>query len=128
MEKTEKIALKNNLDAKFDILLWWMVNSLNYLILANIARDVLAVLVSTVVSESAFSTGGRILDQYRSSLTLDRVEALILTQNWLQSSLFLDATTNLNQLVQENEFMDQLSEGTLCQFKFKFIFSSFAQF
>ncbi|KAH9669822.1 BED-type domain-containing protein [Citrus sinensis] len=72
--------------------------------------DVIVVPVSTVASESAFSTGGSILDQYRSSLTPDMVEALILTQNWLRSSLFLDATTNLNQLVQENEFMDQLSE------------------
>lgn len=110
MEKTEKIAPKNNLGAKFDILLWWRVNSSNYPILANIAGDVIVVPVSTVASESAFSTGGSILDQYRSSLTPDMVEALILTQNWLRSSLFLDATTNLNQLVQENEFMDQLSE------------------
>ena len=50
------------LGAPFDILLWWKVNSLKYLILSQITRDVLAVPVSTVASESAFSTRSRILD------------------------------------------------------------------
>ncbi|KAH9651034.1 BED-type domain-containing protein [Citrus sinensis] len=109
MEKTEKIA-KSNLGTKFDILLWWRVNSANYPILSSIARDVLAIPVSTVASESAFSTGGRILDQYRSSLTPDMVEALVLLQNWLRTSLFVDTTTDLNKLVEDNEFMDQLAE------------------
>lgn len=48
----------------------------------------LAIPVSTVASESVFRTRGRILDEYRSSMTPDMVEALILMQNWLQSSLF----------------------------------------
>ncbi|KAH9794591.1 BED-type domain-containing protein [Citrus sinensis] len=109
MEKTEKIT-KSNLSTKFDILLWWRVNSANYPILSSIARDVLAIPVSTVASESAFSTGGRILDQYRSSLTPDMVEALVLLQNWLRTSLFVDTTADLNKLVEDNEFMDQLAE------------------
>ena len=69
-------------------------------------RDVLAISVSTVASESAFSTGGRILDQNKSSLTLNMVEANILLQNWLRSSLFVGTTTNLNTLVEDDEFMD----------------------
>ncbi|KAH9750902.1 BED-type domain-containing protein [Citrus sinensis] len=109
MEKTEKIA-KSNLGTKFDILLWWRVNSANYPILSSIARDVLAIPVSTVASESAFSTGGCILDQYRSSLTPDMVEALVLLQNWLRTSLFVDTTADLNKLVEDNEFTDQLAE------------------
>ena len=47
----------------------------------------MAVPVSTVASESAFSTGGCILDLFRSSLALEMVQSLICTQNWLQSSL-----------------------------------------
>ena len=47
----------------------------------------------------------------RSSMTPDMVEALILTQNWLRTSLFIDSTTNLQVLVEENEFMDALTEG-----------------
>ncbi|PON95663.1 HAT, C-terminal dimerization domain containing protein [Trema orientale] len=47
------------------------------------AKDLLAVHVSTVASESAFSTGGRILDPFRSSLSPRMVEALICSKNWL---------------------------------------------
>ncbi|KAK5838261.1 zinc finger BED domain-containing protein RICESLEEPER 2-like [Gossypium arboreum] len=67
----------------FDILLWWKVNSPRFPTLSKMARDVLAIPVSTVVSESAFSTGGRVLDQYRSSLTPKIVQALVCTQDWI---------------------------------------------
>ena len=87
------------------------MNSVNYPILSCIAKDVLVITVSTVTPESAFSIGGRILDKYRSSSTLDMVEVLILLQNWLRSSLFGDSTADLNKLVEDSKFMDQLAEG-----------------
>ena len=71
----------------FNILAWWKYNTNKYSILSRLARDVLAVPVSTVASESAFSTGGCILDPFRSSLALEMAQSLICTQNWLQSSL-----------------------------------------
>jgi hypothetical protein len=51
-------------DFKLDILGWWRCNATKYKILSKVAQHVLAILVSTVVSEAAFSTGGRILDSF----------------------------------------------------------------
>jgi hypothetical protein len=79
MEDVEKM------NVNFDILNWWKVNSTKFPVIAQIARDVLAIPITTVASESAFSTGGRVLDPFRSSLAPTTVEALIYSQNWLRS-------------------------------------------
>ncbi|XP_028787200.1 zinc finger BED domain-containing protein RICESLEEPER 1-like [Neltuma alba] len=84
-------------DPKFDVLAWWKVNAPKYRVLSVMARDLLAAPVSTVSSESVFSTGGRILDNFRSSLSAKMVEALICAQNWLCSS-----TPRLNDLELDN--------------------------
>ena len=55
MESVE-YQVPNALGAPFDILLWWKANSSKYPILSQITRDVLAISVSTIASESAFST------------------------------------------------------------------------
>ncbi|XP_072052058.1 zinc finger BED domain-containing protein RICESLEEPER 2-like [Arachis hypogaea] len=87
----------------FDILNWWKVNSSKYPILSQIARDVLAMPVSTIASESAFSTGRRLLNNYRSSLTPKTVEALICTQNWLRAS---PMTTDFEEIIEEFEKLE----------------------
>jgi hypothetical protein len=46
-------------------------------------RDILSILISTVVLESIFSIGGRMIDQYRSSLKPDIVETLVYNKDWL---------------------------------------------
>ncbi|CAL1359375.1 unnamed protein product [Linum trigynum] len=69
---------------KFDVLGWWKVNSLRFPTLSLMAKDVLAVPISTVASESAFSAGGRILDGFRSSLTPKIVDALICNSDWIR--------------------------------------------
>lgn len=43
---------------------------------------------SVSTSESAFSTGGRVLDIFRTCLNPDMSETLICTQNWLRYSLY----------------------------------------
>ena len=70
----------------FDILTWWKMKSSRYQVLSQIVRDVLAIPVSTVASESAFSTGGHVLDLFRSSLSPNTVEVPICTQNWLKDA------------------------------------------
>ncbi|XP_050908656.1 zinc finger BED domain-containing protein RICESLEEPER 1-like [Lathyrus oleraceus] len=66
-------------DPNFNILVWWKRNSIEYPILSTMAKDILATPVSTVASESAFSTGWRVIETYRSSLTTEMAEALICT-------------------------------------------------
>ena len=84
----DRYLLEANVDPEiegFDILDWWRMNSSRYRILSQVAHDVLAILVSTIASEFAFSIGGRVLDPFRSSLCPNIVEVLICTQNWLRS-------------------------------------------
>ncbi|KZV44596.1 hypothetical protein F511_30300, partial [Dorcoceras hygrometricum] len=68
---------------KLDVLAFWKAHQFRYPELAQMARDVLTVPISTVASESAFSVGGRILDQYRSAMKPEVVEALVCCRDWL---------------------------------------------
>ena len=70
----------------FEILKWWSEKCTTYKVLASMAKDILAIPVSTVASESAFSTSGRVVDEFRSSLGPKTVEALICAQDWLRAS------------------------------------------
>ncbi|GJU83982.1 zinc finger BED domain-containing protein RICESLEEPER 2-like protein [Tanacetum coccineum] len=48
----------------FDILLWWKLRGAKYHVMQAIARDILAIPVSSVASESAFSTSGRLISPH----------------------------------------------------------------
>ncbi|KAJ3685744.1 hypothetical protein LUZ61_014908 [Rhynchospora tenuis] len=76
-----------SLDEEFDILAWWKIKSAKYPVLSQMARDILAVPISTVASESAFSNSGRVLNPVRSSLSDESIEALLCTQDWLRASI-----------------------------------------
>ncbi|GAB4834097.1 hypothetical protein Ancab_039960 [Ancistrocladus abbreviatus] len=71
----------------FNIFSWWKIHTPRYPILSMMAKDVLGVPMSTIAPELAFRTGGRVLDQYRSSLSPDTVQALVCTQDWLRKEL-----------------------------------------
>ena len=64
-------------DKEFDLLNWWKVNSHRFPVVSKMAKKFLTVPATSVSSESTFSTGGRTLDDYRSSLSPSTVEALI---------------------------------------------------
>ncbi|XP_076893806.1 zinc finger BED domain-containing protein RICESLEEPER 2-like [Bidens hawaiensis] len=53
----EKVWIK---ETEIDLLAWWKTNGVKYPRLQKIARDILAIPISTVASESAFSTSGRL--------------------------------------------------------------------
>ncbi|GKD42627.1 zinc finger BED domain-containing protein RICESLEEPER 2 [Tanacetum coccineum] len=54
---------------KFDILGWWKRREAQFIVLAAMAQDLLSVQASTVASESAFFTSGRVLSIRRTRLT-----------------------------------------------------------
>ena len=66
----------------FDVLQYWKSEVERYPTLARVARDVLAIPITSVASESSFSMGGRILTKYRGALLPKNVEMLVTTQNW----------------------------------------------
>jgi hAT family C-terminal dimerisation region len=66
-----------------EVLEWWKENQPRFPELAKMARDILAIPICPVAPESAFSIGGKVLDQYKGSLNPDELEALICTKDWL---------------------------------------------
>ena len=93
-------------DGRFDLLRWWKLNSERLPVLSSMARDVLAIPMSTVASESAFSTSRTVLDCFRSCLTPSLVQALICTQDWLKKS-------NKTMSVEENlEELEEFEKST----------------
>ncbi|CAN1136626.1 Putative AC transposase [Linum perenne] len=86
---------------KFDVLKWWSTYGLAYPILSEIARDVLAIPISSVASEAAFSTGGRIMDSYRTSLHPNMLEAIVCTEDWLRSADSVPTVEDLSEYEQE---------------------------
>lgn len=66
----------------FDILDWWKKDQ-TYPTLQKIAKDILAIPVSSVASENAFSSGGRVVRSRRSKLHSETVEALMCLRNWM---------------------------------------------
>ncbi|OMP00267.1 hypothetical protein CCACVL1_03412 [Corchorus capsularis] len=109
------VYLKEDLEKKagdFDVLGWWKMNSPRFPILSCMVRDVLVVPVSTVASESAFSTGGRVLDVYRSRLNSKFVQALVCGQDWLRGTFDI----NLNADMKEQSEFDQLAQSYSKQF------------
>ncbi|KAM6571670.1 hypothetical protein CsatA_015750 [Cannabis sativa] len=98
---------REKLDPTFDILQWWKQNGFKYPVVARMAKEVLAVQMSTVASESAFSTGGRILDAFRSSLSPRMVEALICSKNWY--------TCEYEEPIVLRQYMDEIEGLETCE-------------
>jgi len=71
---------------EFDVLAWWKNKREQYPILSQIVRDVMAIQVSTVASESAFSAAGRVVDPYHSHLDPEMVQTLICTKDWVAAA------------------------------------------
>ncbi|KAL0324684.1 UNVERIFIED_CONTAM: Zinc finger BED domain-containing protein DAYSLEEPER [Sesamum calycinum] len=69
----------------FNILDLWKIYSPRLPVLAKIACDILAVPATTVALEAAFSVSGHIIDESRTCLLPDAVEALVVADDWIES-------------------------------------------
>ena len=69
----------------WDISNWWLKEGTGkYPSLAKMAKDVLTVQASSVASESEFSTSGRVVTDFRSSLAPRKVRLLMLImKSWI---------------------------------------------
>ncbi|KAK1603698.1 hypothetical protein QYE76_027371 [Lolium multiflorum] len=57
-----------------------------YPVVAKMAKNFLTIPATSVSSESTFSTGGRVLDDYRSSLKPSMVVALVCASSWIKGA------------------------------------------
>ncbi|KAK3222264.1 hypothetical protein Dsin_009289 [Dipteronia sinensis] len=93
--------------ARFDILAWWRTNGIKYPILQCVAKDILAIPISTVASESTFSTGGRHLSPHRNRLNPKTLEALICAQDWLWTTMEGSTSSPLYSIKEETIKVDE---------------------
>jgi hAT family C-terminal dimerisation region len=66
-----------------DIMKWWKINTRGYPTLVMMTHDVFAVPVSTVPSESCFSSANNILSDKRSKLGAHIFERLMCLEDWI---------------------------------------------
>ncbi|KAK4384437.1 Zinc finger BED domain-containing protein RICESLEEPER 3 [Sesamum angolense] len=85
----------NKIEKEFDVLEWWRVNSVKYKILSFMARDILAIPITTVASEATFSAGSRVIDKYRASLTSETVQVLMCGGDWLRKRFGVKKKTKI---------------------------------
>jgi hypothetical protein len=96
----------------FDTLMWWKINLGKFPVLYEVPRDVLAIPITTVASELAFRTRGRVIDHFQSSLAPKTMETLICTQNWLKSS-WVSVHDELHRTTLEDEDSYKLDLGNV---------------
>ncbi|CAD5318498.1 unnamed protein product [Arabidopsis thaliana] len=103
---------KTLLGTEWDVLSWWRLNCHKFLVLSEIAKDVLAMQVSSVASESAFITSGRIIPPHRSCLTHYMVEVLMCTEQWIKQDIKISETISVTnaQLLADIEYLDKLEK------------------
>jgi hypothetical protein len=99
--------------ANFDILAWWKAREDQFPVLAAMARDILSAQASTVASESAFSTSGRVLSIRRTRLTPASLEMCICLKDHLDAAQRVQNTTSLEEPLdfEEGIHNEEVQEG-----------------
>jgi hypothetical protein len=63
---------------EFDALDWWKGNALMYWILSILAKDILTTPITTVISESTFSAGRKVILHHRALLSIETVQMVVI--------------------------------------------------
>ena len=74
------------------LLIFWlggglMAQNIQAFLISRMARDILSVPLSTVASESIFSSAKRILDDYRCNLLPETIKAIMCSHDWLKGRI-----------------------------------------
>ncbi|CAH9088287.1 unnamed protein product [Cuscuta epithymum] len=88
---------------EFDILKWWKSKERMFPILAQMAKQVLSMPVSTVAVEQEFSSADNVLTASRTSLSAESLETLICYHNWLKA---IRRTQEIS-ITPSQDFMDE---------------------
>ncbi|TYG45935.1 hypothetical protein ES288_D11G215300v1 [Gossypium darwinii] len=79
---------KLELNSQIDVLDYWSKSSIRYNELSLLARDLLAIPISTVASKLAFSMGKKVITPLRSSLKPKTVQAVVCLDDWMRAKGF----------------------------------------
>ncbi|MFQ6660585.1 hypothetical protein Gotur_029054, partial [Gossypium turneri] len=86
--KVNRVDLERDYDESDDfklylnVLDYWSKSSIRYRELLFLARDLLAIPISIVASESTFSMGKKVITSLKSSLKPKMVQAIVCFDNW----------------------------------------------
>jgi len=96
MPNNQNPSTANELDIYYDSnpsnfevmpLEWWKVHSSEYPILAQMARDYLSIMSTSVPSEQLFSIAGKQITQTRNRLHPDTIQACLCLKSWLEQEI-----------------------------------------
>jgi hypothetical protein len=106
---------------ELDIIHWWQYAGVKYPTLRMIARDIMAIPVTAVASESVFSIWGRVISPH-SRLALKIAEGLICMQAWSHANMLGDQSCFMNALLtcldDEEEEMVTTNKNSLLMYMF----------
>ncbi|GKG34880.1 zinc finger BED domain-containing protein RICESLEEPER 2, partial [Tanacetum coccineum] len=89
--------------ASYDVLGFWKAKESQFPVLSRMARDILSVQATSVASESAFSTSGRVLSIRRTRLTLASLEICMCLKDHLDATNRIQHASNLENSIDFEE-------------------------
>ncbi|GKE80390.1 zinc finger BED domain-containing protein RICESLEEPER 2 [Tanacetum coccineum] len=92
----------------YDVLGFWKAKESTFPVLSHLARDILSVQATSVASESAFSTSGRVLSIRRTRLTPASLKMYMCLKDHMDAAKRVQHTSNLeNSLDFKEEILEE---------------------